>query len=278
MKFNVECEKLEFNPEFTLEENGLLSLFSTYNNKGIFDLKQVCGPNQVKNIARVLKQLSKKDVFNIKETNENDSLVINIINGSSKQFKPITNISKNKKMQICFQLNESKMKSITERSNDSKSFKFNLVNVCFENYTTRKLPISEVNSQAEFVELMYSITPFETINIHDKTLTRKDFDNIFEIINNNDVDLALINFAIDYAISSSKYYNLNYEFVQILLDSWKKNKVSTVDNAIELIALQKASVKAKGSKYVDPTYDAPVESSGEQIDLNNIFLGDGDFE
>lgn len=278
MKFNIECEKLEFNPEFTLEENGLLSLFSTYNNKGVFDLKQVCGPNNMQNIARVLKQLSKKEVFNIKETNENDSLVINIINGSSKQFKPITNISKNKKMQICFQLNESKMKSITERSSDSKSFKFNLVNVCFENYATRKLPISEVNSQTEFVELMYSITPFETISIHDKTLTRKDFDNIFDIINNNDVDLALINFAIDYAISSSKYHNLNYEFVQILLDSWKKNKVSTVDNAIELIALQKASVKPKGSKYVDPTYDAPVETSNEQIDLNNIFLGDGDFE
>lgn len=280
MKINIECDKLEFNPDFTLEENGLVSLLATHNNTGIVELAKISGPNELKKVAIVLKQLKAKGLFYIKETNENDSLVINVINGETESNSPIVNISKNKKLQICYQLNELKMKSITERSTDSKSFKFNLVTVCFENYTERRLPAIEVNSQADFTRLMYSITPFETILIHGKKLTRKDFDHVFDLINHNEVDIAMINFAIDYAITNSTYHNLNYEFVQVLLDNWKKYQVTTVDAAIEHIQRLKEAAANKGSRYSTPEYEKPevVNDAEEQINLKNLFVGDDKFE
>lgn len=280
MKINIECDKLEFNPDFTLEENGLISLLSLHNNTGIVELENISGPNEIKKVAKVLKDLKTKGLFYIKETNEHDSLVINVINGEKESNAPIINISKNKKLQICYQLNETKMKTITERSTDSKSFKFHLVTICFENYTERKLPTIEVNSQADFNQLMYSVTPFETILIHGKKLSRKDFDHVFDLINDNEVDLAMINFAIDYAISNSTYHNLNYEFVQVLLDNWKKYEVTTVDAAIEHIQRLKEVAATKGSKYAAPEYEKPevVNTSGEQINLKNLFVGDDQFE
>ncbi|WOO89253.1 DnaD domain protein [Mollicutes bacterium LVI A0078] len=280
MKVNVECQSLNINPALTLAENGLISLLSMHNNKGVNSFDSVFGANDPHQIAEVLKQLVKKNVFNIKETNEHDSLVINIINGDTKSTSKLVNISKNKQIQLCFQLNDTKLKSITERSSDKKSFKHNLITVCFDNYTYRKLPITEVNSEQDFLDLMYAITPFETIVMHDKRLTRKDFDQVFDMINTYDFDLALFNFAIDYAISTSTYYNLSYEFVEILLNNLKKHNITDVKAAIELIKLQKEASSKKGSRYVAPVYDAPEETNQVQsiIDVKNLFTEDSDFE
>lgn len=281
MKLNIECTNLDFNPQFTLEENGLISLLATYNNTGVVELEQISGPNDIKHVAYVLKSLNQKGLFHIKETNENDSLVLNVINGQQYSSAPITNISVDKKIQICFQLNPAKIKSIKERSTDANSFKFNLVAVCFENYTERKLPISEINNQDDFNRLMYSITPFEMILSHGKRLTRKDFDQVFDLIKYNQVELGMINFAIDYSINNSTYHNLNYQFVQVLLDNWKKHQITTVDGAIEHIKQLKAVAAAKSSRYTAPEYEQPeVQSTavGDENKLKNLFVGDDQFE
>ncbi|WOO87492.1 DnaD domain protein [Mollicutes bacterium LVI A0039] len=278
MKINIECDSLTVNNTFSLEENGLIALLEKYNNHGVVEFADVVGSNDLKAAAGVLKKLVKRNVFNINETNENDSLVINIINDSSKKELKLVNISPNQKIHLCYQLNEAKVKSIQARSNDSKSFKLNLVNICFENYTERKLPITEVNSQEDFLKFMYSITPFETILSHGKKLTRRDFDQVFELLVNYDFDLAVINFAIDYAINTSVYHNLSYDFVIVLLDSWKKHKITDVNGAIELITLQKQAGISKGSKYVAPSYDEPVMAATDQVSIKNLFAEDDSFE
>ncbi len=279
MNINIECTSLKINNKYTLEQNGLIGLLNTYNNQGVIPFATVVGAANVNNGITVLKQLVNQKVFYINETNENDSLVINIINGQPSKSIKLTNIDINKKLQLCYQLNELKQKTIMERSTDKKSFKFNLVNVCFDNYTARKLPMTELNSQEQFIEFMYSITPFETILSHDKQLSKRDFDNVFELISNYDFDLALINFAIDYAITTSKYHNLSYEFVKILLDSWKKHKITDVNSAIELIKLQKQASQSKGTKYVAPNYEQVTDKLEDaEVKISNLFMEDDSFE
>lgn len=279
MNINVECNEIEFNPELSLEENGLSLLFAKYNNRGVFDLNDLFNREQIRDIAITLKALKQKGVFEIKETNEHDSLVINIINEQSYKQTRLKDLSKNKKLQVCFQLNEAKIASISRVSNDKKSFRFNLVNVCFENYTKRKLREVTINSKTDFIELLSSITPFETILIQGKTLRRKDFEAVFDLINETNVDLGLLNFAIDYAITSSVYGNLNYEFVQTLLDSWVKNDVGTIDQAIDFVHKFEAHKKNAENKFVQPNYqkaDEKLETTNSE--LGNIFLGDDSFE
>lgn len=279
MNINIECTSLKINNKYTLEQNGLIGLLNTYNNQGVIPFATVVGTANVNNGITVLKQLVNQNAFYINETNENDSLVINIINGQPKKSVKLTNIDINKKLQLCYQLNDLKLKTIMERSTDKKSFKFNLVNVCFDNYTERKLPMTELNSQEQFIEFMYSITPFETILSHDKQLSKRDFDNVFELISNYDFDLALINFAIDYAITTSKYHNLSYEFVKILLDSWKKHKITDVNSAVELIKLQKQASQSKGTKYVAPSYDQVTDKLEDaEVKISNLFMEDDSFE
>ncbi len=279
MNINIECTSLKINNKYTLEQNGLIGLLNTYNNQGVIPFATVVGTANVNNGITVLKQLVNQKAFYINETNENDSLVINIINGQPHKSIKLTNIDINKKLQLCYQLNELKLKTIMERSTDKKSFKFNLVNVCFDNYTERKLPMTELNSQEQFIEFMYSITPFETILSHDKQLSKRDFDNVFELISNYEFDLALINFAIDYAITTSKYHNLSYEFVKILLDSWKKNKITDVNSAVELIKLQKQASQSKGTKYVAPSYDQVTDKLDDaEVKISNLFMEDDSFE
>ncbi len=279
MKLNIECQTLQINRNLSLEENGLIGLLNLHNNRGVVELSDIIGANDGKHTLNVLQQLVNKNLFYINETNENDSLVINIINEPPKKDTKLINISKNKKLQLCYQLNETKLKSIMERSSDSKSFKYNLVSICYENYTIRKLPVTEVNSQEDFVELMYAITPFETILTHDKKLTRRDFDQIFDLLSNYEFDMALINFAIDYAISTSKYHNLSYEFVMILLDSWKKHKITDVNGAVELIKLQKEASITRGTKYVAPTYEQPKDHIEQpKSDIKKLFTEDDNFE
>ncbi len=279
MNINIECTSLKINNKYTLEQNGLIGLLNTYNNQGVIPFATVVGSANVNNGITVLKQLVNQNAFYINETNENDSLVINIINGQPKKSIKLTNIDINKKLQLCYQLNELKLKTIMERSTDKKSFKFNLVNVCFDNYVERKLPMTELNSQEQFIEFMYSITPFETILSHDKQLSKRDFDNVFELISNYDFDLALINFAIDYAITTSKYHNLSYEFVKILLDSWKKHKITDVNSAVELIKLQKQASQSKGTKYVAPSYDQVTDKLEDaEVKISKLFMEDDSFE
>ncbi len=279
MNINIECASLEVDNKLTLEQNGLISLLSYYNNKGIISFASVVGNNNVTLAINILKQLVKEKIFYINETNENDSLVINIINGETKQQTKLTNIDINKKIQICYQLNELKLKTIMERSTDKQSFKFNLVNVCFDNYQMRTLPLTEVNSQEQFIEFMYLVTPFETILSHAKELSKRDFDNVFELISKYDFDLALINFAIDYAITTSKYHNLSYDFVRILLDSWKKHKINDVSSAVELIKMQKQASQNKGSKYVAPSYEEATDKLVDgDVKMSNLFMEDDSFE
>lgn len=283
MKLNIECESIRVDTEYTLEQNGLISLLSEFNNKGIVNLDQLIGPNDSHNFINILKQLAQKNIFKLNETNENNSLVINVVNGQLNSGVKLVNLSKNRKIQMCYQLNDLKLKTITERSNDAKSFKFNLVNICFENYTHRKLPVSEVNSQADFLNFMYAVTPFEVILSQGKQLTRRDFEEVFELINYYDFDLAMINFAIDYAITKSHYHNLSYEFVRVLLDSWKKHKLSDVNSAVELVKLQEQASKKKGQRFVDPTYKQPEAKASnsapvENVNLNKMFSEDDSFE
>lgn len=280
MKINIECQNINFDINNSFEQNGVIYLLSTFNNKGIMELNKIVDSNQEKEFINILSQLSEKKVIKIKQTNESNSLVINVTNSHSQVVPLQKSISRNQKIQVCYQLDEKKLKSITSMSFDQNNFKYNLVNICYQNYVPRKLTVKEINSQEDFISLMESITPLETIIINNKALTKRDFSNIYDLLINYNFDLPLINFAIDYSITTSKYYNLSYEFVHMLLDSWKKQKILSVKDAMELIQTQKEANTKKGSKYIDPSYEKPNlnNESNTKIDVNELFIGDNKFE
>lgn len=280
MKINIECQKINFDINNSFEQNGVIYLLSKFNNKGIMDLNKIIDSNQEKNFIIILSQLSEKKVIKIKQTNESNSLVINVIDSHTQIIPLQKDISRNQKIQVCYQLDEKKLKSISSMSFDQNNFKFNLVNICYENYVPRKLAVKEINSQEDFISLMESITPLEAIIINNKNLTKRDFSSVYDLLMNYNFDLPLINFAIDYSITTSKYYNLSYEFVQMLLDSWKKQKILSIKDAMELIQAQKEANTKKGSKYIDPSYEKPNLSNEDNtsIDVNELFIGDNKFE
>lgn len=280
MKINIECQKINFDINNSFEQNGVIYLLSKFNNKGIMDLNKIIDSNQEKNFINILSQLSEKKVIKIKQTNESNSLVINVIDSHTQIIPLQKDISRNQKIQVCYQLDEKKLKSISSMSFDQNNFKFNLVNICYENYVPRKLAVKEINSQEDFISLMESITPLEAIIINNKKLTKRDFSSVYDLLMNYNFDLPLINFAIDYSITTSKYYNLSYEFVHMLLDSWKKQKILSIKDAMELIQAQKEANTKKGSKYIDPSYEKPNLSNEDNtsIDVNELFIGDNKFE
>ncbi len=278
MKINIECETINYNRSLTIEENGVLYLIEQFNNKGKIELSQFVGVNKPNVISQNLVKLQQKQIININETNENDSLVINIVNakidGGVKK-----NQSFNQKIMICYQLNDSKLKQIQENYNDVKSFKLFLMTVAFDQYQKRTLPISVINSEDDFINLMQKITPFETIVTHGSALTKKDFEKMYDVLKNHECDLELINFAVDYAITNSIYNNLNYDFLNKLLTSWINLGLKDTKSAIDYVKTKKTEGIKKSSRYIDPTYDAPQKlRTNSNIDYADIFTGDDKFE
>ncbi len=280
MKLNIECSNLnDFSKCTSLEEVGVLTLLDTFNNKGVTPLKVVFPIGVHENTLSLITKLSKQGLFEITKTNENDSLVINIINKPAKV--KLENLSTNKKIQITFKLNDLKYKTVMSNSQDAKSFKYNLVNVCYQNYEMPEVLNFEINSQDDYLNMLSVVTPFELIIFNEKRLTVKDFEQVYDLIQDYDFDIPMLNFAIDYAITTSQYNNLSYEFVRILLDSWKKHKIEKVSQAVELIKLQKEQGSRRGSKFVDPTYNQEINVTSENIEninINKLFVEDGSFE
>lgn len=278
MRINVECLELKANNKLSLEENGIVALLETVNNKGVQDLEELIGVNDIALVINCLKKLNQKGVFKLTEANENNSLVLNIINEEKERTSSLVNISKNKQIQICFQLDEKKLATITERSTDAKSFKFNLVNISFNNYYNRKLNQIEINSEAEFITFLNSVTPIELIRTHGKQLTLNDFDHVFELIKKYDCDMGLINFAIDYSITESKFGNLSYAYVEKLLQSWTLANVISVAGGLEFVRKFKQEKMNKASNFVAPEYDKPQANETKVTDLKQLFAEDNKFE
>lgn len=278
MRINVECFELKANNKLSLEENGIIALLATVNNAGVQNLQELIGTNDIALVINCLKKLNQKGVFKMTETNENSSLVLNIINEEKGKNASLVNISKNKQVQICFQLDEKKLATITERSTDAKSFKFNLVNISFNNYYNRKLNQVEINSEEEFIEFLNSITPIELIRTHGKQPSLNDFDHIFELIKKYNCDMGLINFAIDYAITESKFGNLSYAYVEKLLQSWAAAKISSASDGLEFVRKFKQERMNKASNFVAPEYEMPKENEAKVTDLKELFAEDNNFE
>lgn len=273
MKVNVECNEISFEPEtMSFAEIGLIAVLNNISNQGVLSPVDAFGENNIKYIKDLLLILEKKNILKLEE----EDGILNIKDAVKTEFS-MKNLSRSKKIQIVYQLDEKKYSSIVERSNDQASFKYNLVNICYEYYKPRSIVNSTIDSEEDYVAFLQNITPFELIVSHQKTLKRKDFEAMYDLLCGYDLNLELFNFAIDYAIVTSNYYNLSYDFVRVLLDSWKKHEIGDVGSALNLIKAQKEATAKKGNKYSEPVYDETVEQDEVEVDIDNLFRSDDVF-
>ncbi len=276
MKINIECITLEHDNNLSIAENGLILLLKKYNNCGVIDFKTFKNNNLTEVIIDNLKKLVANNIIEIKNINQDNNVILHV--SSKHQNSDSVNINKKEMIKKCFQLDELQINSIIEQSNNQKLLETNLTRICFDNYQEKKMPITVINSELDLINLLNVITPLETILTHNFSLDKNDFSNVYQLINDFDLPMPIINYAIDYAISKSKYGNLSYSFVRKLLKNWQKNNINSVKNAIDFINESNWEYSKNTSKFITPEYEKPGLIPNATINLNNMFKGDDKFE
>ncbi|MGL4590043.1 MAG: DnaD domain protein [Mycoplasmatales bacterium] len=135
-----------------------------------------------------------------------------------------------------------------------QQYKYRLCQIAFRDYENEFSNKIVINSEEDYLHYLQTFDPLEIICLNQIELKIEIFEEVFELIETKRYDVTLINLAIDYAITSSIYNNLNFKFVNILLSDWQKAKINTVNEAVLYIREKKELLNKEKSSYVDPQY------------------------
>ncbi len=263
MYISIEGEIVDFSvSDHTFSEIAVLKLVNENINCGKLEVTNTFGNDP--QLLPVLEKLNQYLLFSVVD----DCLQIQTKASKIKITSPVLN-------QI-FQINEQQLSAIKTRSHDKRSFEFNLINTCFQNYQPRALKKTLINCEEDYIAFVNDNFPFDIIHAHGKVLSRKDFEQVYRLLFVDEVDFAMLNFAIDYAIVTSHYNNLNYAFIDSLVGTWKRKNIASVKEALQFNEQVKELKANSGSKFVQPIYEEE-EDQELTLNINKIFTEDNAF-
>lgn len=125
--------------------------------------------------------------------------------------------------------------------------------------------VIEINNEEEYINYLESISPISLLNNLNINVVAKELYVIYEEICIKNKDKSLINFLIDYVISTSVYNNFSLSFFNKIIKNWESNDINDVKTAINYI--KEAKEKTNKSIYQEPEWE---EVNVDNVDVESI--------
>ncbi|MFV0288349.1 MAG: DnaD domain protein [Mycoplasmatales bacterium] len=136
---------------------------------------------------------------------------------------------------------------------DSQELFLRLYNI-YKNNTDKYVPqVKKIENLEQYTENLKVINPLEFIWSFGIKPDVKEVYTIYEAICLNNTKFELVNFLIDYTVSTSIYKNFSTNFFNKVLENWQNNDIKELDQAMKYVKTKKA--EQRQGNYVDPNWE-----------------------
>ncbi|MFV0424380.1 MAG: hypothetical protein ACK5K7_02260 [Bacilli bacterium] len=278
MKIEVSYEVKVKSNQLTLIEMGVVSFLEKCNNRGILDVKEQFPEVDEELVIRVLAVLKEKKILTYKATFEEDVLCKVL---DYKVEKKVIEIDA--RILKTFKITLEQYQNIISGDDSKEKIIYTLFHKYSKELTKKKF---QINNEREYKEYVASVTPLEVLQINNKILNIGDFTKIYDFIINYNFDLEVFSFVYDYAITTSIYSNINYEYISKIFMSLSNNKIDNLDGSYSFIMSTREKIENQYNKYIEPTYDEVIvteefkeanaeelfkDTFEEELDIEDLF-------
>lgn len=246
MKFNVELENKIPTEELTLSEFGVVKILEEANNQGFNDLGVEYTNLNIKDFANGLEVL--KDMGLINFSKKDEGIFINDIFEAPKPEFEI-----DPRMLEVFKISTIQYESLLSSEDSQEKIIYTIFQRYPKDLGKKGFQINDANEYKEYIK---NVSPLEVLQINNKVLTINDFTKLYEYLNSYDFNTDVLSFVYDYAIITSIYRNVNYEFINKVFMSLANNDIQSFEEAYDFIIKTKEKVEEQYTKYVEPDYDS----------------------
>ncbi len=126
-----------------------------------------------------------------------------------------------------------------------------------------------INNEEDYIKYLRSNSPITILHSNQIKPTIKEINLIFNYVYKEDYPKDVINFLLEYVITTSTYNNLSIEYFVKIISNWQKHNIKSLPKAMEYIKSKKEELSKSTNKYVEPKWEQE-EIEMVQQDLEDV--------
>ena len=264
-----------YSEQLTVEQFAIYSILINFANKDTLNFSQLS--NQIKldeeDFIEILISLKEKKLINFRKQYLLDEIYLEISNGvpATKTIEPYI-----LELENIFSIDSNYLTRKLKNIDNDNARKMIIFQNALETINSQEITAISIDSQDDYIKYLQEIKPLEIWKLHSIPMTLKDCNYIYDLVIIQKNKKEIINLAIDYTISTSKYNNVYFKFVNTILSDWKSKKLDTLIEIIEYLQKQKLEKESGFQIYEEPVYEKAtdeMEVKEEEIEnlLDNLF-------
>ncbi len=254
----------------SLEEIGMLYYFKSHSKE--FELDEFLNDVNINinKFRNLINSLVDNEIINFEIDVKEETYVYWLIKNISQNKTTFKNNNNNNLLQL-FILNEEQIALINEITDQREKFKrlFKVYEYNQHNYILK----NEINieSEEDYKNYLKQVNPLTLLNALNVKVDISDVYCLYKAIVINNIKKEVVNFLIDYNVSTSVYNNFSITFFEKVLHNWTNNNINTLEEAMDYIkrTKEKLNTTQKGI-YKEPVWEEeqlpPQDITQEQLE------------
>ncbi len=126
-----------------------------------------------------------------------------------------------------------------------------------------------INNEEDYIKYLRKNSPITILHNNQIKPAIKEINLIFNYIYKEGYPKDVINFLLEYVITTSTYNNLSIDYFVKIINNWKRQNIKNLPDAMEYIKSKKEELRKKSNKYVEPKWEQE-EIEMVQQDLEDV--------
>lgn len=280
LEFDKKINIIDEIQKLTLEEYALLSFINGQVDEGndkinIIIIKELFS-NKL-DVYKTLKSLEQNNKIKINFKMENNNMIISLTNyfendNQKNDMKPLKEADDYHKLKKIILLEDYKIKNLS-KLNDKELLinSFRLIQKNLDNYNNQE--IINIKDEQSYINYLNTVNPITHLLNLNQIFKFEYFEFIFVNVIQKEEEIGKINFLLDYSVNNSIYKNLSIKFAQEILNSWNKNNITNLNEAMQYIKQSKEQQK----KYKEPEWEEISQNNKikEEYNVNELLKKNG---
>lgn len=280
LEFDKKINIIDEIQKLTLEEYALLSFINGQVDEGndkinIIIIKELFS-NKL-DVYKTLKLLEQNNKIKINFKMENNNMIISLTNyfendNQKNDMKPLKEADDYHKLKKIILLEDYKIKNLS-KLNDKELLinSFRLIQKNLDNYNNQE--IINIKDEQSYINYLNTVNPITHLLNLNQIFKFEYFEFIFVNVIQKEEEIGKINFLLDYSVNNSIYKNLSIKFAQEILNSWNKNNITNLNEAMQYIKQSKEQQK----KYKEPEWEEISQNNKikEEYNVNELLKKNG---